>query len=149
MGSASQLFWVAEQNNEMKRASMRMPFAFAGEGGIVRLSRCIRESLIPHFIRDCLRHPAQAAGGYARAAALNVRKLTLACAATSRCAACCRTRAGSSTRQLNQIKNRPRGAVLYLAEKAGFEPALGYYPKHAFQACDLNHSSTSPKGRAG
>jgi two-component system response regulator HydG len=23
---------------------------------------------------------------------------------------------------------------LYLAERAGFEPALGYYPKHAFQA---------------
>ena len=34
----------------------------------------------------------------------------------------------------------------YLAEKGGFEPPLGYYPKHAFQACDLNHSSTSPKG---
>ncbi len=34
----------------------------------------------------------------------------------------------------------------YLAERAGFEPALGYYPKHAFQACDLNRSSTSPKG---
>ena len=31
-----------------------------------------------------------------------------------------------------------------LAERAGFEPALGYYPKHAFQACDLNRSSTSP-----
>ena len=31
-----------------------------------------------------------------------------------------------------------------LAERAGFEPALGYYPKHAFQACDLNHSSTCP-----
>src|SRR4051794_21981743 len=33
---------------------------------------------------------------------------------------------------------------LILAERAGFEPALGYYPKHAFQACDLNRSSTSP-----
>ena len=32
-----------------------------------------------------------------------------------------------------------------LAERAGFEPALGYSPKHAFQACDLNRSSTSPK----
>src|SRR4030067_3535681 len=30
------------------------------------------------------------------------------------------------------------------AERAGFEPALGYYPKHAYQACDLNRSSTSP-----
>jgi hypothetical protein len=35
-----------------------------------------------------------------------------------------------------------------MAERAGFEPALGYYPKHAFQACDLNHSSTSPVGSA-
>jgi hypothetical protein len=33
-----------------------------------------------------------------------------------------------------------------MAEKGGFEPPLGYYPKHAFQACDLNRSSTSPKG---
>ena len=31
-----------------------------------------------------------------------------------------------------------------MAEGAGFEPALGYSPKHAFQACDLNHSSTLP-----
>ena len=31
-----------------------------------------------------------------------------------------------------------------LAERAGFEPAVGYEPTHAFQACDLNHSSTSP-----
>ena len=31
-----------------------------------------------------------------------------------------------------------------LAEREGFEPSLGYYPKHAFQACDLNRSSTSP-----
>ena len=29
--------------------------------------------------------------------------------------------------------------VLYiLAEQAGFEPAVGDYPTHAFQACDLN-----------
>jgi hypothetical protein len=33
----------------------------------------------------------------------------------------------------------------FLAEREGFEPSLGYYPKHAFQACDLNHSSTSPQ----
>ena len=41
------------------------------------------------------------------------------------------------------------GAVqkqITMAERAGFEPALGYYPKHAFQACDLNRSSTSPGG---
>jgi hypothetical protein len=40
-----------------------------------------------------------------------------------------------------------------LAEREGFEPSLGYYPKHAFQACDLNRSSTSPlliaAGQAG
>ena len=33
-----------------------------------------------------------------------------------------------------------------LAERAGFEPAEGYKPSHAFQACDLNRSSTSPVG---
>ncbi len=34
-----------------------------------------------------------------------------------------------------------------LAERgAGFEPAVGCYPTHAFQACDLNHSSISPEG---
>lgn len=38
---------------------------------------------------------------------------------------------------------------MHMAERAGFEPAVGYYPTHAFQACDLNRSSTSPKGRAG
>ena len=32
-----------------------------------------------------------------------------------------------------------------LAEKVGFEPTVGYEPTHAFQACDLNHSSTSPR----
>jgi hypothetical protein len=32
-----------------------------------------------------------------------------------------------------------------LAERAGFEPAVGCYPTHAFQACDLNHSSISPE----
>ena len=32
-----------------------------------------------------------------------------------------------------------------MAEGAGFEPALSYSPKHAFQACDLNRSSTLPK----
>jgi hypothetical protein len=34
--------------------------------------------------------------------------------------------------------------LVFLAEREGFEPSLGYYPKHAFQACDLNRSSTSP-----
>jgi hypothetical protein len=31
-----------------------------------------------------------------------------------------------------------------LAERGGFEPPIGYEPIHAFQACDLNHSSISP-----
>ena len=34
---------------------------------------------------------------------------------------------------------------IVLAERAGFEPAGGYWPPHAFQACDLNRSSTSPE----
>jgi hypothetical protein len=33
---------------------------------------------------------------------------------------------------------------VFVAEQAGFEPAVGYEPTHAFQACDLNHSSTAP-----
>ena len=45
------------------------------------------------------------------------------------------------------MQNGPRRAVLHLilAERAGFEPAVGDYPTHAFQACDLNRSSTSPE----
>ena len=44
-------------------------------------------------------------------------------------------------------KKRPRRGVFryLLAERAGFEPAVGYEPTHAFQACDLNHSSTFPR----
>ena len=34
--------------------------------------------------------------------------------------------------------------TVFVAEQAGFEPAVGYEPTHAFQACDLNHSSTAP-----
>jgi hypothetical protein len=33
---------------------------------------------------------------------------------------------------------------VFLAERGGFEPPIGYEPIHAFQACDLNHSSISP-----
>ena len=49
----------------------------------------------------------------------------------------------SFTRLFRPIK-KPLAGLFYLAEKAGFEPAVGYEPTHAFQACDLNHSSTSP-----
>ena len=44
------------------------------------------------------------------------------------------------------IKKRPerRFFTYILAERGGFEPPVGYEPTHAFQACDLNHSSISP-----
>jgi hypothetical protein len=32
-----------------------------------------------------------------------------------------------------------------LAERVGFEPTVGGYPTHAFQACTLSHSVTSPQ----
>ena len=77
----------------MKRTSTRMPFAVF-EGGIVRLSRCLRESLIPHFIRDCpagiLRKRLVVSAAASR---LNLAA-KLAYAATSRCTACCRTQGG-------------------------------------------------------
>jgi hypothetical protein len=46
-----------------------------------------------------------------------------------------------------KIKKRPERRLFTgsMAEREGFEPSLGYYPKHAFQACDLNRSSTSPR----
>jgi hypothetical protein len=46
-------------------------------------------------------------------------------------------------------KSHPRVAFftfVFLAERRGFEPRIGYEPIHAFQACDLNHSSISPDG---
>lgn len=46
---------------------------------------------------------------------------------------------------LSPLNKMPACAgICYLAEKGGFEPPVGYEPTHAFQACDLNHSSTSP-----
>jgi hypothetical protein len=32
-----------------------------------------------------------------------------------------------------------------MAERAGFEPAIGGCPIHTFQACAFNHSATSPQ----
>ena len=49
----------------------------------------------------------------------------------------------AGTSLISAQKNAPHGACV-LAERAGFEPAVGYEPTHAFQACDLNHSSISP-----
>ena len=43
-----------------------------------------------------------------------------------------------------QNNNAPNGAFKIVAERGGFEPPVGYEPTHAFQACDLNHSSISP-----
>jgi hypothetical protein len=34
--------------------------------------------------------------------------------------------------------------LMEMAEGVGFEPTLGSYPKHAFQACALSHSATPP-----
>ena len=45
------------------------------------------------------------------------------------------------------VKKRARWRViLILAERKGFEPSIRYKRIHAFQACDFNHSSTSPDG---
>ena len=46
------------------------------------------------------------------------------------------------------MKKPSEGGFKQLAEGAGFEPAVGYKPTHAFQACDLNRSSTSPDKKA-
>ncbi len=35
--------------------------------------------------------------------------------------------------------------LLFLAVRAGFEPAIGYSPIHAFQACSFSHSDISPR----
>ncbi len=32
-----------------------------------------------------------------------------------------------------------------MADGRGFEPPLGFRPKHTFQACAFNHSATHPK----
>ena len=68
-------------------------------GGVVQLSRCLRESFIPSG--PPFGRPARAAGGYGRAFALNVRKLTLACTA--------RTQEVLSTLPLRHKKPPTRG----------------------------------------
>jgi hypothetical protein len=54
------------------------------------------------------------------------------------------TRSPQGLRFSPKNKAPRRGAVIFLAERGGFEPPVGYEPTHAFQACDLNHSSISP-----
>ena len=39
-------------------------------------------------------------------------------------------------------------AFSYWAEREGFEPSKDFWPLHTFQACQFNHSCTSPKGCA-
>jgi hypothetical protein len=86
--------------------------AYLLTGGIVQLSRCLRESFISHCVRDrpagVLREQLVASAALSR---LTVRKLTLACA-TTRHAACCRTQEASSTLPLRQIKTAHKGRIL-------------------------------------
>ena len=41
-------------------------------------------------------------------------------------------------------KSRLNPASFYLAERAGFEPAVPFRGTHAFQACQFSHSCISP-----
>ena len=43
----------------------------------------------------------------------------------------------------------PRIYAIILAEREGFEPSIRGYRIHAFQACALNHSATSPDRKRG
>ena len=43
-------------------------------------------------------------------------------------------------------KTNPMGWLFYLAERVGFEPTRRYERLHAFQACAIDHSATSPTG---
>ena len=49
-----------------------------------------------------------------------------------------------TTPGLYKNKRPQSGRLDYLAERKGFEPSIRYKRIHAFQACDFNHSSTSP-----
>ncbi len=56
-------------------------------------------------------------------------------------AGCCRKRRFFSS----PIKKNPAGCLIFMADGRGFEPPLGFRPKHTFQACAFNHSATHPK----
>ena len=44
-----------------------------------------------------------------------------------------------------QTKQKPPiRRLFHLADGRGFEPPLGFRPKHTFQACAFNHSATHP-----
>ncbi len=51
---------------------------------------------------------------------------------------------GSNSHALFQKRKAPFGAFDFLAERAGFEPAVRYKRTLAFQASALSHSATSP-----
>ena len=42
------------------------------------------------------------------------------------------------------IKKALQLEELLMADRVGFEPTLGFRPKHTFQACAFNHSATYP-----
>ena len=42
---------------------------------------------------------------------------------------------------------KPRNGAFLMADGARFELALGFRPKHTFQACAFNHSATHPDKR--
>jgi hypothetical protein len=44
-----------------------------------------------------------------------------------------------------KTKGPVKGPLIFLAERAGFEPAVRYKRTLAFQASALSHSATSPK----
>ena len=52
------------------------------------------------------------------------------------------------TRNCGRKKRARWRVILILAERKGFEPSIRYKRIHAFQACDFNRSSTSPKESA-
>ena len=89
--------------------------------GIVRLSRCLRDSLIPRGARDRLRRPARA---------------VLAC----------RTLKLRPHARFNKLKRHPAGCLFNLAEREGFEPAVRGYRTPDFESGTFNHSATSPDG---
>ena len=45
---------------------------------------------------------------------------------------------------MENLSKNPLKTIFLVAERAGFEPAKGVAPLHAFQACAFNHSATSP-----
>ena len=50
----------------------------------------------------------------------------------------------AQTLSARKTKGPMKGPLIFLAEKAGFEPAVRYKRTLAFQASALSHSATSP-----